>query len=111
MAEEVVPHTPRRLQQVSTIATRKLVVMWMVQDEMVHGFRYLFQRSIVAFPEHFRAEKNTNLIRAKRWWTQRHLYCTKAGEANWSEILLSPTHRISQFDSIRSRFSIYCPFP
>ena len=81
MAEEAVC-TPRRLQQVSTIATRKLVVTWMVQDEVVHGYPHLFQRTIVAFPEHFRAEKSANLIRAKRWWTQRHLYYTEVGEVH-----------------------------
>ena len=48
---------PRRLQQVFIIATDKLVVMWFVQDEIVHGFLYLFQRIIATFPEYFRAKK------------------------------------------------------
>ena len=82
MAEEAVLPTPCQLQQVSTIATQKLIVTWMVEDEMVHGHPHLFQRTIVAFPEHFRAEKNANLVCAKRWWTQRHMYCTEVGEEN-----------------------------
>ena len=49
---------------------------------MVHGFRHLFQCIIAAFLEHFCAKKDANLVRAKRWWTRRHLYCTKADEAN-----------------------------
>lgn len=82
MAEQADQRAPRRLQQVSTIATRKLVVTWMVQDEAVHGFPRLYQRTIAAFPDHFRVEKNANLVRAKRWWAQRHVYCTEADEAN-----------------------------
>ena len=82
MAKEVVLRTPCGLQQVSTIAIRKLLVTWMVQDKMVNGYPHLFQRTIVAFSEHFRVEKNANLVRAKRWWTQRHLYCIEVDEAD-----------------------------
>jgi hypothetical protein len=50
----VVNNPPRRLQQVSTIVTRKLIITWMVQDELVHGQRGLYMRTIIAFPMHFR---------------------------------------------------------
>ena len=49
----VVTNPLRRLQQVSTIATRKLIITWMVQDESVHDQRGLYMRTIIAFPMHF----------------------------------------------------------
>ena len=45
----VVANPPHRLQQVFTIATRKLIITWMVQDESVHGQRGLYMRMIIAF--------------------------------------------------------------
>ena len=36
--------------------------------------RDLYQHTMAAFLNHFRAEKNANLVQAKRWWAQRHVY-------------------------------------
>ena len=47
--EHVVATPPRRLQQISTIATRKRIITWMVQDESVHGHRGLCIRACIDF--------------------------------------------------------------
>jgi hypothetical protein len=60
----VVNNPPRRLQQVSTIATKKLIITWMVQDESIHGQRGLYMHTIIAFPMHFRRQRSANLVRA-----------------------------------------------
>jgi len=59
-------HPPRRLQQVSTIATRKTVITWMVQDELVQGFPSLYKRTIEAFSEHFQSQKAANVVQIAR---------------------------------------------
>ena len=59
------------------ISTSKHIITWMIQIKSVHGYPYLFQRTISTFLEHFRAQKTANVIRAKRWWAQRHLYCNE----------------------------------
>ena len=46
----------------------------MVEDEAIHRMRGLYPRTIQAFPEHFRGQCNTNLIRAGRWWALRDTY-------------------------------------
>ena len=51
--EHVVVTPPRRLQQVFTIATRKRIITWMVQDESVHEHRSLCMRTIIKFLEYF----------------------------------------------------------
>ena len=71
---------PRHLQQVSTIATRKRIITWMVQDESIHGLPGLYNRTIHAFPEYFRGQRSSNLIRASHWWALRHRYCNKGEE-------------------------------
>ena len=71
---------PRRLQQVSTIATRKWIITWMVQNELIHGLRGLYNCTIHAFPEHFRGQRSSNLMRASRWWTHRDRYCNEGEE-------------------------------
>lgn len=43
----------RALQQVSTLATRKSVIAWMLENEALHGVRGLPARAVTAFPEHF----------------------------------------------------------
>ena len=74
---DVVATPPRRLQQVSTIATRKRIITWMVQDESVHGHHGLCVRTITEFPEHFRGQRSANLVRASRWWAQRDKFCNE----------------------------------
>ena len=58
----------RASQQVSTIATRRLVVNWMREDEVVHGEHRLASRTIDAFPEYFPGSRNKNLVKVARWW-------------------------------------------
>ena len=52
----------------------------MVQDETIHSFPCLFQHTVSAFREHFRAHKSANMIRAKRWWAQLHFYCNEVDD-------------------------------
>ena len=47
--ENVVTAPSRRLQQVSTIAIRKRIITWMVQDESVHRHRSFYMRTIIKF--------------------------------------------------------------
>jgi hypothetical protein len=42
------PPPPRQLQQVSTLATRKAVITWMVQDDSINGNAGLYVRTIQA---------------------------------------------------------------
>ena len=44
---------PRRLQQLSTLADRKNIINWMVEDEVIHGFNRLYRRAIIAFLANF----------------------------------------------------------
>ena len=80
---KIMAEISQRLQQVSTIATRKRVITWMVQDESIHGVpgvSGLYNRTIHAFPEHFRGQRSSNLMRASRWWALRHQYCNEEKE-------------------------------
>ena len=76
---------------------------WMVQDEVVHEYPHLFQRTIVAFPEHFHVEKSANLVRAKRWWTQRHLYCTEVGEVHDAPPISCSCSRIGRHKQLQTK--------
>lgn len=38
---------------------------------MLRGQRGLYNRTVRAFPEHFRAQHSTNIVRATRWWALR----------------------------------------
>jgi hypothetical protein len=62
---------PRRLQQVSTLADRRNVINWMVEDEELHGFNGLYTHAILAFPTNFRGQKTANNMKATRWWQQQ----------------------------------------
>lgn len=61
----------RALQHVSTMATRKAVVSWMIEDEAVHGEKCLISRTVKAFPEHFCGNDKANLAKVSRWWKAR----------------------------------------
>ena len=41
------------LQQVSTLATRKIVIAWMLEDEALRGIHGLPAYAVHTFPEHF----------------------------------------------------------
>jgi hypothetical protein len=76
------PSPPRQLQQVSTLATRKAVITWMVQDDSTNGNAGLYVRTIQAFLEHFRGKKTANVVRATRWWARRNEFCNEDDNAN-----------------------------
>ena len=57
---------PRRLQQVSSLATHRSVTSWMVKDVAIHGEASLNSRVIQAFPKHFRGQRPANLVKAMR---------------------------------------------
>lgn len=61
----------RALQHVSTMATRKAVVGWMIEDESLHGEKCLISRTVKAFPEHFCGNDKANLAKVSRWWKAR----------------------------------------
>jgi hypothetical protein len=73
---------PRQLQQVSTLATCKSVITWMVQDESINGNVGLYVCTIQAFPEHFKGNKTANVVRATRWWAHRNKFCNEDENAN-----------------------------
>lgn len=59
----------RTLQQVSTVAIRKDVVAWMIEEEVVHGKNNLMACTVDAFLDVFRSTiRNSNLVKAARWW-------------------------------------------
>jgi hypothetical protein len=62
---------PGRLQQVSTLADRRNVINWMIEDEVLHGFNGLYRHAINTFPANFRGQKTTNTMKATRWWQQQ----------------------------------------
>jgi hypothetical protein len=49
------PPPPRQLQQVSTLATRKAVITWMVQDDSINGNAGLYVRTMRTPLQHFLA--------------------------------------------------------
>ena len=73
----VVTNPPHRLQRVSTIATKKLIIIWMAQDESIHGQHSLYIRMFIAFPMHFRGQRNANPVHASRWWAQQKQFCNE----------------------------------
>ena len=64
----------------------------MVADVTIHGKRCSNAKAIQAFPEHFRGQHSANLVKASRWWQQRHQFKGDVGEVN-------------QFSCSRSRLS------
>ena len=95
--------TPLRLQQVFTLPTRKTMITWMVQDELVHGLPSLYQRTIRAFPEHFRGLKPANVVRVSRWWKKRGEFCNEGGEEETSMIMTTTRSRGGSRKRLRSK--------
>jgi hypothetical protein len=73
---------PRRLQQVSTLADRKNVINWMVEDEVLHDFNGLYRRAIHAFPANFRGQSTANIMKATRWWQQREEFTNNIADSS-----------------------------
>jgi len=64
---EVLPNAPpRRLQQVSNLATRRSVIAWMIENVAIHGRAGLDVRVIQTFPKHFCGQRPANLVKTKR---------------------------------------------
>ena len=74
-----IPENIRHLQQVSTLSVRKSVILWMIEDEALRGREGLNARTIQQFPEHFRGHRSSNLVKANRWWQQRHDFMNDEG--------------------------------
>ncbi|KAL0209011.1 hypothetical protein P9112_011598 [Eukaryota sp. TZLM1-RC] len=67
--------TKRRIQQVSTKQTRKVVLEWMerwVQEQNTE--KGLKAATVKQFPEHFRSSSNANIQKASGWWKNRHQF-------------------------------------
>jgi len=67
-----IPKNTCYLQQVSTLSVRKSIILWMIEDEALRGREGLNARTIKQFPKHFRGQRPANLVKANRWWQQRH---------------------------------------
>jgi hypothetical protein len=97
--DKSLPHVipaPRGLQQVSTLATRKTVITWMVQDASINSNPGLYVRTIRAFPEYFRGKKIANFVRATRWWVLRNEFCNENENANSTAAFSCSRSRLRQ---------------
>jgi hypothetical protein len=97
------PPPPRQLQQVSTLATRKAVITWMVQDDSINGNAGLYVRTIQAFPVHFRGKKTANVVRATRWWARRNEFCNEDENANSTVAFSCTRSRLGQRKRMRMK--------
>ena len=95
--------TPRQLQQVSTLAPRKAVITWMVQDDSINGNVGLYIRTIQAFPEHFKGKKTANVVRATRWWPRRNEYYNKDENVNSTATFSCNRSRLGQQKRMRMK--------
>jgi hypothetical protein len=59
----------------------KAIIAWMIEDEAVHGARDLPTRTVLVFPEHFRAHQKANLVCTARWWALRDTYFNALDDA------------------------------
>ena len=97
-----------RLQQVSTIATRKLIITWMVQDESVHDQRGLYMRTIITFPMHFRGQRSANFVHASRWWAQRNQFCNEGEQEIESSPISCSRGRSEGLKQLRTKVASGC---
>ena len=74
--------TSRALQHVSTVAARKTVIAWMIEDETLHGVQGLPVCTIRVFPKQFRRQKSANYMKATRWWKLRDQFFNDLGQQN-----------------------------
>ena len=102
---EEIPHL-RHLQQVSTIAVRKHIIIWMVQDETTNGFPRLYVCTVSAFPEHFHTQQSTNLVCASYWWAQRQQYCNEGDENIISPPISCSRNRLRKQKQLRTKAAV-----
>ena len=88
--------TSRALQHVSTVAARKTVIAWMIEDEALHSVQGLPIHTIRAFPEQFRRQKSTNYMKATHWWKLRDQFFNDLGQQNINVTLLCSRSRLGQ---------------
>ena len=67
-----IPENICHFQQVSTLSVRKSLILWVIEDEALRGREGLNAITIQQFPEHLRGQHPPNLVKANRWWQQRH---------------------------------------
>ena len=102
-----IPHL-RRLQQASMIVVRKRIITWMVQDEVANGFLGLYVCTVSAFPEHFRAQRSANFVRASRWWAQHQQYCNEGEEHVISPPISCSKSRLRNQKQLRTKAVVGC---
>ena len=72
----------QNLQQVATLAIKKAIVSWMVEDATFVGEEGLIWRIIRAFLEHFKGTSKANRTKARRWWVDQDNILGLADNAN-----------------------------
>ena len=88
--------TSRALQHVSTVAARKTIIVWMIEDEALYNVQSLPVRTIRAFPEQFRGQKSANYMKATRWWKLRDQFFNDLGQQNINVTLSCNRSRLGQ---------------
>ena len=72
----------RNLQQVATLATKKVVVSWMVEDATFVGEEGLIGRIICTFSKHFKGTSKANRTKVRWWWIDQDNILGLADNAN-----------------------------
>ena len=66
----------------------------------------LYICTVSAFPEHFRAQRSANLIRASRWWAQRQQYCNEGDENVISPPISYSRSRLGNQKQLRTKATV-----
>ena len=70
----------RNLQHFLTVAQRAQIVAWMKNVAARDGDKHIPSKTVLNFPQFFRASANTNLVRVTRLWADRTSYENTNGE-------------------------------
>lgn len=62
----------RSLQHVIPDLHRYRIAQWMISDAAMNGEKKLMSRTLKQFPDHFRGAYNAKIMRASRYWKNRH---------------------------------------
>ena len=74
--------TSRALQHVSTVAARKTVIAWMIEDEAFYDVQGLHVRTIKIFLQQFHGQKSANYMKATCWSKLRDQFFNDLGQQN-----------------------------
>jgi hypothetical protein len=74
--EDVSKKRKRKLQQVVSIASRREVVRWMIQECESNGKKDLFSKAVANFPHLFRGAYKSNIQKASSWWKLKDTFCS-----------------------------------